>query len=444
MVLLILDVISTHFPDLFDFVVNISQGGRDPKRPRLSIADICNDTPMQGTDDVPVQGTDDTPMQGTDDTPKRDPDDTPMENSDDTSRQDRDKTPTQDSYDESKQILEDEEKINKILDSLGENLTEEASSETNKLKDKHDWTHNNAEDEVDDMQISIARYANNIKDGIDLQKKGRKAQAKLEAWKKMPEGPEKEEFAEQLDNIIDTSDRQLQHTDFIHKQTVREFEEHKRKAKILLDREKSNIGEFNKHVMENLGIDNEKDLYKLMAKQLIADNPDINKKPEELAEELSVAASTKAGQNTALQVSSKPSSSNEPKLAKRPSDTSSNTPSYTGKGKKRVYDYDSPVDKSSSSKRNSSNESLEFISYKSAEFDLFNFNLPDYNLADNNLSDYDLDYEMLNEFPFFSVCVLICIFLFRPLRFIRTKLLYIIATVVLLVFVLLFLIIIFI
>lgn len=434
MVLLILDVISTHFPDLFDLVVNITQGDRDPKKPRLSIADICNDTPMQGTDDAPAKETDDTPMQGTDDTSKRDPDDTPMGNSDDTSRQDRDKTPTQNSYDEDKQILEDEKNIKQIFDNMMEILEndedeeeeEETSSELDKPINKYSWTHNRAKDEVNDMRDSFLRKIESMNAAVEIRDETAESMSKLKAWGKLPEGPEKDKLREELDELILSKDGKIEHMEFITKQSGEEFKEHKRKAEILLDREKSNVEEVNKAIMEVLGIDNKEDLYKAMAEQQIADNPDIKKKPEELAKELSAAASGEPDQNTVPQTSSP------------------ETPTYTGKGKKRVYDYDSPVDKSSSSKRNSSNESLEFVSYKSPVFDLFNFNLPDCNIADDNLSNYDLDYEIFNEFPFCFVCISICIFLFRPFRFIRTKLLYIIATVVLLVFVLLFLILIFI
>ena len=142
------------------------------------------------------------------------------------------------------------------------------------------------------------------------------------------------------------------------------------------------------------------------------------------------------------------------------SDTSFDTASYTGKSKKRAHDSDfgSSIDKPSSSNRSNLNESLEFTPYKSAEFDLSNYNLFDFDLANYDLSEYvlsnyGLGYEIFNYFPLCSVGILICINLYMLRRSmwtkslyvymlpccIWTKLLYVITTVVLFIFVLLFL-----
>ena len=144
-------------------------------------------------------------------------------------------------------------------------------------------------------------------------------------------------------------------------------------------------------------------------------------------------SSSSKSKSTDQPSSSRPESTSQPSSSES---ESSHIPSYSGKGKKRVYDIDYVIDKPDSSKRNSSIESLEYFPYKLPGYDLSSFNLPSFNLP-----DYDIDYDLINEYsdcPFCIICIIICIFSLKLLRFINNRLLSSII-VVSLVFIILFL-----
>ena len=489
------DVITTHFPKLHAFIEIIQMnctGGRDPKRPRLS----KDDTPTQDCDEIDRQDRDKTPTQDSytkseqaGKAPKHESEQAgkaPKHESEQASdapegglqelieeireiiREKKESLIAEKeeieklSAEEMKQFMESfekdfdaqekgpaqkeydsqqDERLKKIRDTLDEKCPEEAFSKLDKLRAKQEWLFETKQDEASDAVESLVRYAKNHITGSEVQGKALKAQKEIDAWINMPEGKEKEEVGEDIANRIETAKGQLDHTNFIDKQSRKETQMHTKKMETQADKARANVHEAKKHIMDVLGIENKQDLYKLMAEEQFRENPDIPCTEDQLAKAL--AATWLDESDSESDSESSKSDLNKSKSVDQPSDTPPYKPTYSGKGKKRVYDSDFPINEGSSSKRNSSNESLEFISYKSPGYDLFNFYLSSFNLPDYDLSDYDMDYDIINEYSYSPVCIIICIFLLKLLHFSRIKLSYFIITVIFF-FILLFLLLMFI